>query len=93
MKKGLIVCGTGVATSTVVLGKVKEYLTKEDLISQVELHQANINDAHSRSDDYVFIVSTTIVPDDWKENVIDGVPLLTGIGEEEVYLEIRNKLV
>ncbi|MBD1221088.1 PTS sugar transporter subunit IIB [Virgibacillus halodenitrificans] len=93
MKKGLIVCGTGVATSTVVLGKVKEYLTKEDLISQVELHQANINDAHSRSDDYAFIVSTTIVPDDWKENVIDGVPLLTWIGEEEVYLEIRNKLV
>ncbi|MGY0692727.1 PTS sugar transporter subunit IIB [Virgibacillus sp. FSP13] len=92
MKIALVVCGTGVATSTVVMGKVNEWLMKENLHEQVMLHQGNINDAISKWDDYDFVISTTIVPEKMEDKVINGVPLLTGIGVEEVYRMIKNRI-
>src|SRR5690625_6126174 len=82
MKKLLIMCGTGVATSTVVTGKVKEWLEKEGLANGVKLYQSKVADEIGRIDEYDVVVSTTIVPDSIKDKVIDGVPLLTGRSEE-----------
>jgi PTS system galactitol-specific IIB component len=92
MRKVLVVCGTGVATSTVVMGKLKEWLMKEKLHEQVMLHQGNINDAINKWEDYDFIVSTTIISETMKDKVINGVPLLTGMGAEEVYRMIKNRI-
>ena len=43
-------------------------------------------------DDYDAFVSTTVVPDDVKDKVISGLPLLTGMGADKVYDEILQKL-
>ncbi|MFD1449064.1 PTS sugar transporter subunit IIB [Oceanobacillus profundus] len=92
MKKLLIMCGTGIATSTVVTGKVKEWLKEQNLENKVTLYQSKISEELSRIDEYDIVVSTTIVPDNIKPKVIDGVPLLTGIGIDELYDQILEKV-
>ncbi|GAA0443005.1 MAG: PTS sugar transporter subunit IIB [Bacillota bacterium] len=92
MKKLLIMCGTGIATSTVVTGKVKEWLKDNNLDDKVSLHQSKISDELGRIDDYDVIISTTLVPENVKEKVIDGVPLLTGMGIDEMYDKVLQKL-
>ncbi|MBO0469360.1 PTS sugar transporter subunit IIB [Enterococcus sp. DIV0242_7C1] len=92
MKKMLIMCGTGVATSTIVTNKVKEWLKSKGYENDVRLYQSKVADEMNRIDDYDIIVSTTVVPDQIKEKVIMGLPLLTGIGTDEMYQEIEAKL-
>lgn len=92
MKKLLIMCGTGIATSTVVTNKVKEWLGSKGLSDQVRLYQSKVADEMNRIDDYDIVVSTTVVPDSIKDKVIMGLPLLTGIGTEEMYAEIEKKI-
>ncbi|KPH78185.1 MULTISPECIES: PTS sugar transporter subunit IIB [Bacillaceae] len=90
MKRGLIVCGTGIATSTIVIEKLKRWLKTKGLNDQIELHQGKISESLTKQNDYDFIVSTTIVPDEMTDTVINGVPLLTGIEENVVYEQIKN---
>ena len=67
MKKLLIMCGTGVATSTVVTGKVKEWLKSKGLENEVKLYQSKVADEIGKIDDYDIVVSTTVVPDNIKD--------------------------
>ncbi|MDB7087875.1 PTS sugar transporter subunit IIB [Enterococcus mundtii] len=92
MKKLLIMCGTGVATSTVVTNKVKEWLKVKGLTEQVKLYQSKVADEMNKIDEYDIVVSTTVVPDSIKDRVIMGLPLLTGIGTEAMYAEIEKKI-
>ena len=94
MKKLMVVCGTGIATSTVAKGKIKDYLTESGLINQVEFYQSKISDevAAIKNGDYDIVVSTTMVPSDIKDKIINGVPLLTGIGKEKVFESIKEKI-
>ena len=93
MKKLLIMCGTGIATSTIVTGKVRTWLEDNQLDSQVKLYQSKISEELGRIDEYDIVISTTIVPDNIKEKVIDGVPLLTGIGTDEMYAKVKAKIL
>lgn len=92
MKRGLIICGTGIATSTMVIEKLKRWLKEEQLVDKVKLHQGKVSEAINKQNDYDFIISTTIVSDEMKEKVIDGVPLLIGIGADDVYKKIKEQL-
>ncbi|MGJ9458076.1 PTS sugar transporter subunit IIB [Oceanobacillus sp. CF4.6] len=92
MKKVLVICATGIATSTIIMARLTEWLRDENLLEQVELHQGKVSEAFHVQDDYDFIISATIVPDDLKEKVIDGVPLLIGNGSEEVFENIKNRI-
>jgi len=92
MKKVLIICGTGIATSTVVRVKIEKWLCKMHLENKVKLYQSKMSDEIDRLDEYDIILSTIIVPDSIKENVIDGIPLLTGMNEDEVYQKILEKV-
>ncbi|MFJ7724857.1 PTS sugar transporter subunit IIB [Neobacillus sp. NPDC097160] len=93
MKKLLIMCGTGIATSTIVTGKVKTWLAENGLENKVKLYQSKISEELSRIDDYDIIVSTTLVPDNIKSKVIDGVPLLTGIGKDVMFEKIKTQIL
>lgn len=93
MKKLLIMCGTGIATSTVVTGKVKEWLAANGLESKVRLYQSKISEELGRIDEYDIVVSTTLVPDNIKSKVIDGVPLLTGIGRDAMFEKIKQQIL
>lgn len=94
IKTLMVVCGTGIATSTVVSGKIKEYLEAEGLLNSVKLLQSKISDEVSaiENGDYDIVVSTTLVPNDIKDKVISGLPLLTGVGKEKVLAEIKAQI-
>ncbi|MDN7246386.1 PTS sugar transporter subunit IIB [Planococcus shenhongbingii] len=92
MKKLLIMCGTGIATSTVVKGKVEEWLKANNLSQEVKIYQSKVSDEINRIDEYDVILSTTLVPDKIKDKVIDGVPLLTGIGIDSMYEKVLAEI-
>ncbi|EEX26466.1 PTS system, Lactose/Cellobiose specific IIB subunit [Limosilactobacillus fermentum 28-3-CHN] len=92
MKTLMVVCGSGIATSTVVEGKIKEFLESKGVADKVKMLKGNIAEQVNHVDDYDAFVSTTVVPDNVKDKVISGLPILTGVGAENVYEEILEKL-
>lgn len=93
-KSLMVVCGTGIATSTVATGKIKDYLDSVGKTGQVKFLQSKIADEVSaiENNDYDIVVSTTMVPSAIKDKVINGVALLTGVGTQKVFDEIEAKL-
>ena len=51
MKKLLVVCGAGHATSTIAVAKVKAWLEKEGYENEVTIYQSKIADELNRIDD------------------------------------------
>ncbi|RYG72295.1 PTS galactitol transporter subunit IIB [Lentibacillus lipolyticus] len=92
MKKVLVICGAGVATSTAVIEKLKSRLKDRNLLDEVELHQGKVIDSDHNWENYDIIVSTTYVPEHVQVDVVDGVPLLTGMGEEDVLEQVEERL-
>lgn len=92
MKKILVVCGSGIATSTIAMSKVKEWLKKERLENHVTLFQSSIQGTIADLDKYDVVISTTVVPDNVKDQVVDGVGLITGIGVDALFSEVKEKL-
>lgn len=90
MKTVLIICGTGVATSTVVAAKVRDRLAAESIPATVTQGKVmDLLDGDAQAD---LIVATTEVPDSVTVPVIRALPLLTGVGEEAVLQEIAEAL-
>ncbi|WP_304249677.1 PTS sugar transporter subunit IIB [Limosilactobacillus gastricus] len=92
MKTLMVTCGSGIATATVAEGKIKDYLAQAGVLDQVKIYKGNIAEYVNKVDDYDVFVSTTVVPDEIKDRVISGLPLLTGIGADKVYQQIMDKL-
>lgn len=92
MKKIMVVCGSGIATSTIAMSKVKEWIKKENLENQVKLYQSSIQGTIGNLSEYDVVISTTVVPDNVKSQVVDGVCLLTGIGVDKLFHEVKEKL-
>ena len=88
-KRILIVCGTAIATSTVVAYKVGEILKKHGI--KAELSRALTAAAKTASQNADLIIATTQVPD-VNVPVISGIPFITGIGIDKVEKEIIEKL-
>lgn len=92
MKTLMVVCGSGIATSTVVEGKIRDFLDSKGLLDKVKMLKGNIAEQINHIDDYDAFVSTTVVPDDVKDKVISGLPILTGVGADKAYDQILAKL-
>ncbi|WP_294963272.1 PTS sugar transporter subunit IIB [uncultured Gilliamella sp.] len=92
MKKLLIMCGAGHATSTIAVSKVNKWLSDEKLTDQVKIYQSKIADELNKMDAYDVVVSTTIVPESIKAKVINGLPLLTGVNLTEFFAELKRRL-
>ena len=86
MKRILIICGTGIATSTVVAAKVREHLAETGMVATID--QGKVMDLLRGDINADLIVATTDVPASVQIPVIRAIALLTGIGEEEVYAQI-----
>lgn len=91
MKRIMVMCGTGVATSTLAVNKIKAWLC-ENSYTDVEVLQSRIMDQINHFDEYDAIVSTTIVPNGEALGVVPGLPLVTGQGSEAVYQQLKEKL-
>lgn len=92
MKKLLIMCGSGIATSTVATGKVKQWLKDNNLEDQVKIYQSKIAEEVNRIDDYDAVITTTTVPDSIKDKVIFGLPLLTNMGLDQMWDQLKKEL-
>ena len=92
MKKLLIMCGAGHATSTIAVSKVNKWLADENRLNDVTIYQSKIADELNKIDAYDVVVSTTIVPESIKDKVLNGLPLLTGIGLDEFFAELSKRL-
>ncbi len=86
MKHMMICCGAGVATSTIALNKLQDFLKKEDLLAKVRISQGTVAEAKTR-DDIDFIVSTS--PLSINVPVVNALPLLTGIGADKVFTNVK----
>ena len=58
----------------------------------MKIYQSKVSDEINRIDEYDVVLSTTLVPNNIKEKVIDGVPLLTGIGIESMYEKVMAEI-
>jgi len=90
----LVVCGTSVATSTVVSEKLKDELPARG-IETGTLTKAKATEAPSkaRSGNYDIVVATTSLNEDQFDiPVITTQAFMTGIGEDDVLDEIAEKL-
>lgn len=90
-KKILVACGAGIATSTVVCGKV-EQLVKDNNID-AEIIQCKIAEVASKQDEADLIVSTTILPTTYKIPAIIATSYITGINTKSLDQKILDHLV
>jgi PTS system galactitol-specific IIB component len=78
MKKILVACGTGIATSTVVAKKLEESLRTRGIT--VRIDQCKATEVAAKIRDYDLVVSTTEIDGAQGKPVIRTISFLTGIG-------------
>lgn len=89
-KKVLVICGTGIATSTVVAIKIREFCAAREI--PVEVTQGKVMDIVRGIEGYDLIVATTPIPSKITIPVIQGLPFLTGVGVEATLEKIALAL-
>lgn len=88
MKKILVVCGAGVATSTVAINKLKEELEKRGVLNKVTIAQATITQLPDMADNFDLIVTTSNFTQNINTPVVKGLSFITNIGKEKTVDEI-----
>lgn len=87
MKRILVACGNGIATSTVVATKIKDVCAENGVA--VSVTQCKLLEIDSKVDDFDILVTTgKYGGDSVKIPVVSAMSLLTGFGEEETLEEI-----
>ena len=89
-KKILVACGSGIATSTAIVGSLREMLDEEGYDSDIE--QCSILEIEEYEDRCDFIVSSSKLHKEYSIPSINGVAFLTGVGLEETKEKIRKLL-
>lgn len=93
MKKILVACGSGIATSTVARNKLEEDLHDRGVnMSQISMNQTSIPQIPSMASEYDLIVTTARYKEDVGVPVINGLSFLTGIGEDAAIDKIIETL-
>ncbi|MDV6277709.1 PTS sugar transporter subunit IIB [Rhodococcus erythropolis] len=89
-KRILVICGTGVATSTVVAHKVRDHCAAQGIA--VTVSQGKVMDVLAGTVGIDLVVATTQVPASVTVPVVHGLPFLIGIGENEAFAAITTHL-
>ena len=87
----VVVCGSGVAMAMHAAYKLREYLDKEK-IYDVHIDGSGNNELPSRIAAYDIVVSNAQVTVETDKPVFSAIPLITGVGEEELIKEIVAKV-
>lgn len=86
----LVVCGNGAVTSTVVMNKIKEGLQKEGI--QAKLTQKRVAEGAQTLESKKFDLAVSTAGQKFAKDsevpVLNGIPFLTGIGQDAVISEI-----
>lgn len=78
MKRILVACAGGVATSTVVKSKIKRALDERGMNGTYVLDQCKVSDAPSKSSNADILIETTQIVGNFDCPAFSGVPFLTG---------------
>ena len=90
-KRVLVACGNGVATSTVVAAKIKDYCADHGVAIQVT--QCKMLELRDKANDYDLVVTSGKFKDaDVKTPIIMAIALLTGINEQATLDKIVEAL-
>lgn len=91
MKRILVACGNGIATSTVVATKVRQFLEEQGI--QAETTQTKLMEVPGKVQGYDLLVTTGQFEGQTGDvPVVKGMPILTGIGADQTLQEILNYL-
>lgn len=91
-KKVVLICGAGIATSTMVASKIEKVLADNGIAA--DLSKGSVLEASRLVEGADLLIVTTAIGKMGDIPVINGVPFLTGIGEDAVIaklLEILKK--
>ncbi|SHF13180.1 PTS sugar transporter subunit IIB [Clostridium fallax] len=92
MKKIIVACGAGIATSTIAIQKIKTKLEEKGLLSKVQFTQCTVAEIPMRVEGHNLIVTTASTSQDFGIPVISGLPFITGMGIDKVMEDIIEKL-
>lgn len=92
MKKIVVACGAGIATSTVAIQKLKAEFEKRGLLNQVSFTQCTVAELLGKAEDHDMIVTTAQFSQNVNIPVISGLPFITGLGIDNLMNEIIEKL-
>jgi len=92
MKQVYLVCATGIATSSMLRIKIQDFLDEKGI--EAEFFTYRVAEMFPERITADVIVATTSMPPEIQENfkVISGLPLLTGVGEQDVFDAIEKAL-
>lgn len=88
----LIMCATGIATSTVIRQKVQTWLNEKGYDKITKIYQSKIADEMGKLKNYDIVISSTITSKSERDDIISAVPLLTGVGIEAVFNELERQI-
>ncbi len=92
MKRIIVACGSGVATSQTVASKLKRLLDQKG-VKNAEVEAININslDRYVKSAD-MYVAITPFKQDDFPIPVFSGMAFLTGFGQEAELKKIIDEI-
>ena len=92
-KKILVVCGNGIASSSIMVSVLEDYL-KEQGISGVDVQKSSLMDCNAdKYNSYDLVVSSTKIDNpDVTTKVIVGAGLLTVRGEDEIFDAVKEEI-
>jgi PTS system galactitol-specific IIB component len=89
MKRIIVACGSGVATSQTVASKIGSMLEDEGIQAEVEaVDIKSLDSVINTCDIYVSIVPTEGL--DIKVPTLSGIPFLTGMGIDEEFEKLKD---
>ncbi|SEJ64331.1 PTS system, galactitol-specific IIB component [Propionispira arboris] len=87
MKRVLVACGNGIATSTVVAQKVREACEEKGL--SILVSQCKLLELSGKANDFDLVITTgKFTGDGVTVPIIGAISLLTGVGEDETIEKI-----
>lgn len=96
MKKIVVACGSGIATSTTVAAAIKERCAEERIPVKVEsIDLKNLENEIQGADIYVGIINAAEVEKIGKRfhvDTLNGIPFLTGVGVDEEFEKLKGLL-
>lgn len=91
MKRIIIACGSGIATSTIICNGVENLLKEHNIPYQIV--QCSLSEVASQTDRADLIVSSMPIGQEFGIPKVVGMPFITGIGMEKVKEQILQALV
>lgn len=92
MKKILLACASGIATSTAVNKKLSAVLDEKGYKGKYKITQCKVQELFGLSKNYDFCVATTNISQKVDCPVILGISFLTGLGLDKTVEEVLNEM-